>query len=123
MLRVKHFMDRVETDDGHRLWIETIGLTRDLQQMCDVHHVLSHLGPPSKLWLWYEQHPEGFEHFRSKYLQHLASGAYREALVELGAAAQRENFTLLHQYDDPLRNAATVLAEFISQVQPHPKET
>jgi len=117
MIRVKHFLDTPEPDDGHRLWIESIGLTRDLQQLCDVHHVLPHLGPPMKLWLWFNHHPEGYEYFRGQYHQHLASGAYREALQELANAAMKENFTLLHGGDNPQQNTATALHEFISELQ------
>ncbi|MCS7032500.1 MAG: DUF488 family protein, partial [Phycisphaerae bacterium] len=95
MIRVKHFLDPVEGEDGHRLWVETIGLTRDLRALCSVHHVLSHLGPPMKLWLWLEQHPDGYEHFRSQYHQHLRNGPYRQTLAELATAALQEQFTLL----------------------------
>lgn len=117
MIRVKHFLDGVEVDDGHRLWIEPIGLTRDLQELCEVHHVLSHLGPPMKLWLWFEKHPEGYEYFRGKYHAHLAAGPYRDALQELAAAAAKEEFTLLHQGDDASKNSAAALYEFITELQ------
>lgn len=119
MLRVKHFLDRVEPEDGYRLWVEAIGVTRDLRELCSIQHVLSHLGPPVALWMWYEEHEQGFEYFRSKYLKHLADGPHREALLELGSAARREHFTLLHQSDDPIHNTASVLAEFINSLQPH----
>ena len=59
MIKVKHFLDEVESDDGQRLWVEPIGVTKDLREMCQVDHVLTHLGPPMKLWDWYEQHPDG----------------------------------------------------------------
>ena len=45
----------------------------------------------------------------------------RDALQELAAAALREDFTLLHQNDDPLHNAASALAEFISELQAYIK--
>lgn len=123
MIRVKHFLDAVEPDDGHRLWIEPIGVARDLQELCHIHHVLTHLGPPMKLWAWFEQHPEGYEYFRGKYHEHLSGGPHREALQELAAAAIREDFTLLHQGDDAARNVATALHEFLIELQAYqPRE-
>ena len=50
MFKIKHFLDAVETDDGERIWIEPIGITRDLREMCKVTNVLSHYGPPVSLW-------------------------------------------------------------------------
>ena len=35
MIKVKHFMDEVESDDGKRMWVEPIGLTRDLLAAAD----------------------------------------------------------------------------------------
>lgn len=32
-------LDRIEPDDGMRMWVEPIGLTKDLQQWCRVDHV------------------------------------------------------------------------------------
>lgn len=122
MIRVKHFMTEPSIDDGQRLWVETIGLTRDLQEMCDVHHVLTHLGPPMKLWLWYEAHPDGWDHFRAKYREHLARGPYVDALKELASAAMNEEFTFLHQNDDPHRNGAMALAEFITELHNQPRK-
>lgn len=121
MIRVKHFLDPIEPDDGHRLWVESIGLTRDFQELCDVHHVLSHLGPSMRLWLWFDQHPDGYEYFRGKYHEQLQAGPYHDALAELAAAAMKEDFTLLHQGDDPLHNGASALAEFISELQAYIK--
>ena len=120
MIRVKHFMAAIDEDDGQRLWVESIGLTRDLQEMCDVHHVLSHLGPPMKLWLWYEAHPDNWEQFRSKYHDHLSKGPYVDALKELATAAMNEEFTFLHQNDDPHRNTAMALAEFVAELHNQP---
>ena len=117
MIRVKHFLDTAEADDGHRLWIEPIGLTRDLQQMCQVHHLLPHLGPPMHLWQWYQQHPDGWEYFRGKYHEHLASSPQIEALQDLANAAMKQDFTLLHESDDPIHNTATALHEFIAELQ------
>ena len=32
MIKVKHFLDAVEQDDGQRLWVEPIGLCNDLRE-------------------------------------------------------------------------------------------
>ena len=122
MIRVKNFLVPAEAADGQRLWVESIGVTRDLREMCRIHHVLTHLGPPMKLWLWYEAHPDGWEHYRAKYHEHLARGPYIDALKELASAAVNEDFTFLHQNDDPHRNAAMALAEFVSELHGQPKK-
>ena len=54
MFRIKHLMDRVEPEDGERLWVESIGLTKDLVDWCKVSHVTSHLGPPRMLAEWFD---------------------------------------------------------------------
>ena len=117
MIKIKHFLDTVEQDDGQRIWIEPIGLTKDLREMCNVDHVLSHLGPPLPLWQWYEQHPDGYEFFRGKYHEHLSHSQYRGALQQLATASLRETFTLIHQCDDSEHNSAAALHEFISELQ------
>ena len=48
MIKVKHFLDAAEGDDGQRLWVEPISLARDLREWCSVDHVLCHLGPEPK---------------------------------------------------------------------------
>lgn len=116
MIKVKHLLDAVEKDDGARLWIEPIGLTKDLRQWCAVDHVLPHLGPPKALWEWFEAHPDGYGYFRATYHEALAGGKYKAALQELACAAQRSNFTLVHQGDDPEHNSGTALYEFISEL-------
>src|SRR5206468_4990925 len=63
MIKIKHFLDSVEKDDGQRIWVEPIGLTKDLKEMCSIDHLLSHLGPNIKLWSWFEEHPEGYDYF------------------------------------------------------------
>lgn len=123
MIKLKHFMEAVEEDDGKRLWIEPIGLTRDLVDWCRIDHVLSHLGPPLKVWEWFEEHPDGYEVFRGQYHQALASGPYRPALQHLAAAAARDNFTLTYQGDDPQHNTATALYEFLSELSAYKPET
>ena len=117
MIRIKHFLDRVENEDRERIWVEPIGVTRDLQELCSIHHVLSHLGPPVKLWNWFQSHPDGYEEFRARYHDHLSRGPYRQALQALATVALKEDYTLLHQGDDPARNTATALYEFLTELQ------
>ena len=110
-------LDPVEREDGQRIWIEPIGLTKDLTQWCSIHHVLTHLGPPLELWNWYEEHPDGYEYFRGRYHDHLGKGPYRAALQALARAALNEDFTLVHQGDDSEHNTATALYEFLIELQ------
>jgi uncharacterized protein YeaO (DUF488 family) len=117
MIRIKHFLDKVESEDRDRIWVEPIGVTKDLVELCSIRHVLSHLGPPVKLWTWFGQHPEGYEEFRARYHEHLNHGPYRQALQALAAVGLKEDFTLLHQGDDPARNTATALYEFLIDLQ------
>jgi len=69
------------------------------------------------LWNCFDQHPEGYDFFRGQYHERLTSGPYRAALEKLAAAARNENFTLIHQGDDPLHNTATALYEFLVELQ------
>ena len=117
MIRVKHFLQAVEPDDGQRLWVEPIGLTKDLREWCKVEHVLPHLGPPKALWDWFDEHPDGYDYFRARYHECLGRSQYRPALQQLAQAAGRETFTLLHSGDDPAHNSATALYEFLSELQ------
>ena len=123
MLKVKHFMDAVEPDDGLRIWVEPLDLARDLRQWCRVHAVLPRLGPPRKLWDWFEQHTAdggaagAYDYFRGIYHDHLADGPFRNVLQGLAARARRSNLTLLHQGEDPAHNTATALYEFVTELQ------
>ena len=117
MFKIKHFLDAVEPDDGQRIWIEPIGMTRDLQEMCQVTQFQSHLGPPIELWQWFEQHPQGYDYFRAQYHEYLAASQYREVLLDMVYRAMRENITLIHQGDDPAHNSATALYEFLSELE------
>ncbi len=116
MIVIKHFMEAREEDDGERLWVEPVGLTKDLREWCSIDHVLTHLGPPMELWEWYEEHPDGYEYFRGKYHEFLDKGPYRKALIQLAKAGINENFTLAHQGDDPAHNTATALYEYLSEL-------
>src|SRR4051794_31430892 len=90
MIKVKHFLQPVEDDDGQRIWVEPFGLTRDLREWCDVEHVLPHLGPPRALWDWFEEHPDGYDYFRARYHGFLAQSKYKPALRALAQAGVRE---------------------------------
>lgn len=116
MIKVKHLMEAVEDDDGQRLWVESVGLTKDLRAWCRVNHVLPHLGPSAQLADWFEAHPDGYDYFRGQYHEALAKSPYKVALQNLAKAAQKETFTLLHGGDDAQHNAATALHEFLSEL-------
>ncbi len=101
-----------------RVWVEPIGLTRDLQEMCRVDHVASHLGPDPKLLEWFEEHPEGYDFFRAQYHEKLAAKAYRPTLEQLVAASHKgQRFTLLHASDKDDANVAVALHEFLSELE------
>ena len=117
MIKTKHFLDRIESDDGPRLWVEAIGLTRDLQQWRLVDHVMPHLGPPGDLWEWFAAHSDDYETFRGQYHEWLAKGHYGPALQRLACESLASNFTLLHAGDDPAHNCATALREFIAELE------
>jgi uncharacterized protein YeaO (DUF488 family) len=119
MIKIKHFMDAREEDDGERLWVEPTGLTKDLVEWCSVDHLLPHLGPPAELALWFEDHPDGYEYFRGNYHEHLNHNGLRKALWQLAKAGLTENFTLLHQGDDPEHNTATALYEYLTELSAH----
>jgi len=122
MIKIKHLLDAVESDDGQRLWVEPIGVTADLRQWCSIDHVLSHIGPPIKLWLWFQEHPDGYEYFRAKYHEFLSQENRRQLMMKLAAAALQEDFTLVHQGDDPQHNSATALYEFLTELQAYVRE-
>jgi len=121
MIRIKHVMDAVETEDGERLWVEPIGLCKDLREWCGVNHVLPHLGPPMSAWKVLEDHPDAYEFFRAKYHEALRKSPYRAALQQLACASRHETFTLLHQSDDPEHNSAVALGEYLSELEAYCK--
>ena len=123
MIKAKHFLERIEADDGPRMWIEPIGLTKDLQAWRSVDHVMPHLGPPRDLWEWFIAHPDEYEVFRRKYHDWLSSSHYRPALQRLACECLAANFTLLHAGEDADHNCATALHEFISELEAYcPRE-
>lgn len=116
MIKIKHLMDAVEPDDGSRLWIEPIGLTKDMKEWCEVDHVLNHLGPPQGLYQWFEEHPDGYGYFRAMYHEWLGRSRFKPALQELACAGLRQTFTLVHTGEDPEHNCGTALYEFLSEL-------
>ena len=117
MIKIKHILDNLEPDDGVRLWVEPIGVTRDLREWCKVDQLLCHVGPPRDVWDWFEEHPDGYEAFRGQYHEWLGHSPYRAALQKLACAGMRENFTLVHQGEDCEHNSATALREFLSELE------
>ena len=113
MIKVKHLLDVVEPDDGERVWVEPIGLTRDFREWCRVDHVATQLGPPLDLWVWFERHPEDYDLFRSFYHEHLLRRRDGETLAALAAASRCTNLTLLHQNAAADANSAVALADFL----------
>jgi uncharacterized protein YeaO (DUF488 family) len=121
MIYVKHLLDAAEKMDGQRMWVEPIGLTKDLREWCKVDHVLTHLGPPKEVWKVLEEHPDAYDYFRARYHESLSASQYKPALQALASAGLREDFTLLHQSDDPERNSATALRDFITELEAYSK--
>ena len=116
MIKIKHFTEAIEADDGLRIWVEPIGLTRDLQMWCGIDRVLMHLGPPMDLWKWFESHSDGYDFFRGKYHEYLSDCPHKPELMQMAQSSIRENFTLVFQSDNPQENTATALYEFISEL-------
>jgi uncharacterized protein YeaO (DUF488 family) len=118
MVKVKHFIAPPERGDGPRLWVEPIGLTRDLQDWCSVDLLLTQLGPPRFLWEWFLDRPgpDRYDIFKIAYRKSLVGGEYRRPLQSLAAAATRGDFTLLHQCEDPERNTACALRDLLVEL-------
>src|ERR1700743_1168042 len=117
MIKVKHFLEAAEASDGQRIWAEPVGLTKDLREWCRVDHVLPHLGPPRELWNWFDEHPDGYGHFRGQYHEALNKSPYRTALQQLATAARRETFTLLHQGEKNDENSGQAMLELLSELE------
>ena len=117
MIKVKHLLDEVEEDDGQRIWVEPLGLTRDLREWCAVEHVLPHLGPSVKIWNVLDEHPDSWEFFRAQYHQQLRNSPYRVALQSLAVASRRENFTLVHASEDGEHNSASALYQYLTDLE------
>ena len=117
MFKVKNVFDAIETDDGLRLWVEPVGLTKDLREWCVVHHSAPALAPEGKLAAWFDRHPDGYDFFRGRYHESLKSSVHLPTLRELAALGQRETITLLHQGSSANENSAAALHEFLSELQ------
>ncbi|HEX8325043.1 MAG TPA: DUF488 family protein [Tepidisphaeraceae bacterium] len=117
MFKVKSLFDAVELDDGLRLWVEPVGLTKDLTEWCEVHHSPPGLAPEAKLVAWFGRHPDGYDFFRGRYHEALRAGPYMPALRDLAVLGQKEAITLLHQGENPNENTAAALHEFLSELQ------
>src|SRR5436853_5227867 len=116
MIKVKSLFDAVEKSDGQRLWVEPIGLTRDLRSWCSVDHILTHLGPSMQIWKILEEHPDAFDYFRSHYHDQLRGSPYKAALHALARAALQEDFTLVHASDDAEHNVAVALQQYLEEL-------
>jgi uncharacterized protein YeaO (DUF488 family) len=119
MIKVKHFMDPIESTDGSRIWVEPIGVTRDLAHWCQITYILCHLAPPQHLCDWLEEHPDGYDFFQAQYHEWLNQSQFKPALQQFACKARHEQITLLHQSSDPQQNSATALAEFLSELEAH----
>jgi uncharacterized protein YeaO (DUF488 family) len=116
MIRLKHLFDSIEKEDGERIWIEGIGLTRDLVEWCQITHVMTTLGPSTELAGWFEEHPSCFDFFEAQYLKELQVKQYRTAMRQLATASINTTFTLVHHGDNPNENSAVVLRQFLSEL-------
>ena len=117
MIKVKNLFDRIESDDGVRLFVEPPGLTKDLIDWCDVSHVLTNVAPPRRMAQYFNDRPDRYANFRGQYHEWLNESKFLAALDELARAAQGENYTLLHTGEDAEHNVATALAEFLTERQ------
>ena len=117
MISIKHVFDPVEKVDGRRIWVESVGLCKDLTEWCGVTDKLCKVAPPAPLREWFEEHPDGYDYFRGRYHEWLAASPFKQALQQLACAARNHNITLLHQGDDPEHNSARALQEFLVELE------
>jgi uncharacterized protein YeaO (DUF488 family) len=117
MIKIKHVMDEVETDDGRRIWVEPIGIAKNLREWCKVEHLLCQVAPPKELANWFDEHPTGYDFFRAQYHEWLSRSDYKPALQQLACAAMRENITLLHHGMNPQENSAMALYEYLIELE------
>jgi uncharacterized protein YeaO (DUF488 family) len=113
MIRVKNIFDRIEPTDGIRVWVEPIGLARNLGEWCKVDFLLPEIAPPAALWEWFEEHPAHYAIFRQRYHEYLDDPMLAPLLDQLVYSGRECNVTLLHQDDDPVRNTACALHELL----------
>ena len=118
MIQVKHFMDACAREDGPRLWVEPIGLTRDLLEWCEVDLLLREFAPPRILWEWFDERPGlgRYQVFRRGYRAYLLQGPHRTSLADMAHLALEGDLTLLHQGKDGTYNTATALREVMEEL-------
>lgn len=115
MIKVKHLMDPIEDDDGLRIWVEPIGLTRDLAEWCHIDNVIAPLAP-SQRTIFVATHSEGFDYYVARFHQELRTSPQAGTLKALAMASRVENFTLIHASDDPAQNCAMALFEYLAEL-------
>jgi uncharacterized protein YeaO (DUF488 family) len=118
MISVKNIFDTVGPHDGLRIWIEPVRLARNLAEWCEVDFLLPEIAPPKALWDWFELHPSHYEIFRQRYQDCLSDSSLAPVLEQLALSGIECNVTLLHEGDDPHRNTATALHEFLAALYP-----
>lgn len=116
MIKVKHFMEPTESNDGPRVWVEPVRLNQDLREWCPVDEVLAMLSPPCDLWEWFADHPDEYENFRDRYHEWLSANHHHPLLQQLACGSLRGNFTLLHTGHHADRNCAAALKEFMTEL-------
>lgn len=117
MLQIKNVFDPPDPQDGLRLWIGSVGLTRDLAAWCHVDGWLREGSPSAALAQWFEENPGGWEYFRGKHHEELGLSASMRELRTLSRRAINENITLLHGETDAQHNVAVSLYEFLVELQ------
>ena len=113
MLSVKYLFEKVEPTDGLRVWVEPVGLAKNLAEWCRVDFLLPEVAPPKALCEWFEEHPKQYGIFRRRYHEVLQDSTRAPVLDQLLYSGSECNVTLLHQGDDPVRNTAAALLEFL----------
>jgi uncharacterized protein YeaO (DUF488 family) len=116
MIKVKYLLDPVDPDDGQRIWVERYGLTKDLQEWCQVDHVITEVAPSPALLYHLERDPDGFHVFRKAYASELHNSAWRDPLEKLALASRSGNLTLVHTSNDVDRNGAVALCQYLNEI-------
>jgi uncharacterized protein YeaO (DUF488 family) len=119
VIKIKHLMDEVEDDDGVRMWVEPINLTRDLQEWCEVDVVLAPLAPCQSLIHALAGDAETFDSLMIRFHDELRRSPNADTLRSLAIGSLTETFTLLHASDDNAQNCAVALFEFLVELASH----
>lgn len=115
VIKVKHLMDALEEDDGVRIWVEPIGLTRDLAEWCSIDNVIPQMTPSQKT-IFVATHAEGFDYYVQRFHEELRKSPQAPTLKALAMASRVENFTLIHASEDPAQNCAMALFEYLAEL-------